>query len=124
VKDGRVTFAYRDRKRGDISTTKTIEADEFIRRFLLHVLPDGFFRIRHFGFLANRCKKDNIQRIRELKGVAQTGTDKTKKNTQELMLELTGKDITSCPCCKKGIMEVIAEITPLWKMGVQYMDSS
>lgn len=124
VQDGRVTFAYRDRKRGDIQRTKTLDADEFIRRFLLHVLPDGFMRIRHFGFLANRCKKQNIQRIRELKGVSETVTEKTKKNTQELMLQLTGIDITSCPCCKKGTMDVIAEITPLWKRGVQYMDSS
>ena len=88
------------------------------------MIPDGFMRIRHFGFLANRCKKDNIQRIRELKGVSETVTEKTKKTTQELMLELTGTDITKCPCCKKGTMEVIAEITPLWKMGVKYMDSS
>ena len=124
VKDGRVTFAYRDRKGGDIQRTKTLDAEEFTRRFLLHVLPDGFMRIRHFGFLANRCKKQNIQRIRELKGVSESGTEKTKKSTQELMLELTGTDISRYPCCKKGIMEVIAEITPLWKMGVKYMDSS
>jgi hypothetical protein len=124
VQDGRVTFAYRDRKHGDIQKTKTLKAEEFIRRFLLHVIPDGFMRIRHFGFLANRCKKDNIHRIRELKGVSETVTKKTKKTTQELMLQLTGTDITKCPCCKKGTMEVIAEIIPLWKMGVKYMDSS
>jgi len=124
IQDGKVTFAYRDRKLGDIQKTKTLDAEEFIRRFLLHVLPNGFMRIRHFGFLANRCKKQNIQRIRELKGVSETVTEKTKKNTQELMLELTGIDITLCPCCKKGTMEVIAEMTPLWEMGVKYMDSS
>ena len=124
VQDGEVTFAYRDRKHGDVQKTQTLKAEEFIRRFLLHVLPDRFIRIRHFGFLANRCKKDDIQRIRELKGVSETLTEKTKKNTEELMLELTGTDISKCPCCKKGTMEVIAEITPLWKMGVKYMDSS
>ncbi|MCK5503647.1 MAG: IS91 family transposase [Thermodesulfovibrionia bacterium] len=124
VQDGRVTFTYKDRKRGNVQRTKTLYADEFIRRFLLHVLPDRFMRIRHFGFLANRCKKDNIHRIRELKGVSETVTEKTKKSTQELMLELTGTDITLCPCCKKGTMAVIAEIIPLWKMGVKYMDSS
>ncbi len=124
VKDGRITFAYRDRKRDDIHRTKTLDADEFIRRFLLHVLPNGFMRIRHFGVFANRCKKQNIQRIRELNGVSETVTEKTKKTTQELMLELTGTDVAMCPCCKKGIMEVIAEIIPLWKMGLKYMDSS
>ena len=101
VQDGKVAFTYRDRKCGDIQKTKTLDAEEFIRRFLLHVLPKGFMRIRHFGFLANRCKKQNIQQIRELKGVAETVTEKTKKTTQELMLELTGTDIAMCPCCKK-----------------------
>jgi hypothetical protein len=124
VRDGRVAFTYRDRKSGDIHRTKELDADEFTRRFLLHVLPEGFMRIRHFGFLANRCKRENIRRIRELKGVSQSVTKKTKKNTQELMLELTGTDIAMCPCCKKGTMQVIAEITPLWKMGLKYMDSS
>ena len=81
-------------------------------------------RIRHFGFFANRCKKQNIQRIRELQGFSETVREKTKKNREELMIELTGIDIAMCPCCKKGTMEVIAEITPLWKMGVKYMDSS
>ncbi len=124
VKDGKVIFAYKDRKKGDIQRTMTLDAEEFIRRFLLHVLPKGFMRIRHFGFLANRCKKQNIKQIRELKGVSETVTEKTKKTTQEVMFELTGTDITICPSCKKGTMEVIAEITPLWKMGIKYMDSS
>jgi hypothetical protein len=100
VQDGSVTFAYRDRKHGDVQKTKTLKAEEFIRRFLLHVLPDGFMRIRYFGFLANRCKKDNIRRIRELNGISEIVTEEIKKNTQELMLELTGKDIAMCPCCK------------------------
>jgi hypothetical protein len=124
VQNGRVTFTYRDRKRGDVQKIKTLGSEEFIRRFLLHVIPDGFMRIRHFGFIANRCKKDNLHRIRELKGVSETVVEKTKKSTEELMLELTGTDITKCPCCKKGTMTVIAEITPLWKMGPGYMDSS
>ncbi len=124
VDNDKITFAYRDRKHGDEVKTMSLKAEKFIRRFLLHVLPDGFMRIRHFGALANRCKKQNIQRIRELNGVSETLTDKSKKNTQELMLELTGIDIAICPCCKNGTMKVIAEITPLWKMGINYMDSS
>jgi hypothetical protein len=124
VRDGSVTFIYRDRRSGDVSKAMTLKAAEFIRRFLLHVLPEGFVRIRHFGALANRCKKENIQHIRELVGMSEVIPEKTKKNTQDLMLELTGTDITICPCCKKGTMTVIAEITPLWKIGLQYMDSS
>ena len=56
VKDNRVVFLYRDRKDSSRQKTMTLDAGEFIRRFLLHVLPCGLMRIRHFGFLANRCK--------------------------------------------------------------------
>jgi len=124
VDNGKVTFTYRDRRHGDTVKTMTIGAEEFIRRFLLHVLPNGFMRIRHFGFLANRCKKDNIQRIRELNSISESIPEKTKKNTQELMLELTGMDVSMCPCCKKGLMVAVAEINPRWKAIPQYMDSS
>ena len=51
VENGEVTLSYRDRRDGDRKKTMTLDAQEFIRRFLLHVLPDGFMRIRHFGFL-------------------------------------------------------------------------
>ena len=102
----------------------TLKAQEFIRRFLLHVLPNGFVRIRHFGFLANRYKKENIQHCREIIGVPQEIPETTEKNTQERMLELTGIDITSCPCCKTGSMIVIEEIPKQWKGVPQYMDTS
>ena len=68
VEDRRVAFSYLDRKQNNKGKsqgearrkTMILDADEFIRRFLLHVLPDGFMRIRHFGFLANRSKKKNL----------------------------------------------------------------
>jgi len=124
VGNGEVTFAYRDRRQGDVPKRMTLNAGEFIRRFLLHVLPEGFVRIRHFGFLANRCKKENIQHIRKLTDASERVAEKTEKNTHELMLELTGIDTTICPCCKNGTMKVISLITPLWKSIPQYMDSS
>jgi len=102
----------------------TLQAQEFIRRFLLHVLPDGFVRIRHFGFLANRYKKENIQHCRELIGHSEQIPETTEKNYQQRMLELTGIDITLCPCCKKGSMIVIEKIPEQWKAIPQYMDSS
>lgn len=68
LQNGKVTFTYRDRKDKDKKKTEEIPAEEFIRRFLLHVLPSGFMRIRSFGFLANRSKKENIARCRELLG--------------------------------------------------------
>src|SRR5712671_5240611 len=54
--NGKITFSYRDRKNHDRKKTMTLDAHEFIRRFLLHVIPKGFVRVRHFGFLANRSK--------------------------------------------------------------------
>lgn len=124
VENSMVTFTYRDRKNADVRKTMTLKAEEFIRRFLLHVLPQGFVRIRHFGFLANRYKKENIQKCRELIDDSQQSRECPDKTTQELMLELTGIDITVCPCCKEGTMRVIEVLSPLWKLNPHYMDSS
>ena len=137
VANGMVTFTYRDRKNADVRKTMILKAEEFIRRFLLHVLPQGFVRIRHFGFLANRYKKVNIQKCRELIDNLPAGRHGSQhppkcpeKTTclpvgtaQELMLELTGVDINICPCCKKGALRIIREILPLWKLK-PYVDSS
>jgi len=60
-KNGKVTFQYRDRKDDDTLKPMTIQADEFIRRFLLHVIPNGFMRIRYFGFLSKPFKKEGPQ---------------------------------------------------------------
>jgi len=110
AKDGEVTFTYRDRKDKDRLKTKTLDAQEFIRRFLLHVLPDGFMRIRHFGFLANRAKKQNLSRCRELLGLNPALPEVPKKSPQDLMVELTGVDLSRCPACKKGTMVIVAEL--------------
>ncbi len=109
LENGKVSFAYRDRKSDSIKVM-TIEAVEFIRRFLLHVLPEGFMRIRHFGIFANRCKKENIMTCRKLMGLPLELPEVFERTVQEMMLELTGKDITLCPVCKKGKMEIIGEI--------------
>src|SRR6266568_5792241 len=66
----RVTFSYRDRKHGDCARTMTLQADEFIRRFLLHVLPNGFMRIRHFGFMANYQRAASLDLCRQLLDMA------------------------------------------------------
>jgi len=107
VKDGHVTFCYKDRKNGNSKKETTILGEEFIRRFLLHVLPEGYMRIRYFGFLGSRYKKENMSLIRKLLNLPPEPAKPTeKKKTEELILELTGKDITKCPKCKIGIMVV------------------
>ncbi len=66
IENGKVTFTYRDRKRNDEVKNMTLDADEFIRRFLLHVLPNGFMKIRYFGFLANTNKNKCLPILRKL----------------------------------------------------------
>jgi predicted Zn-ribbon and HTH transcriptional regulator len=124
IKNSNVTFTYRDRRSNNTLKSMTLQAQEFIRRFLLHVLPDGFVRIRHFGFLANRYKKDNIQHCREIIGCSEQLPETADKTYHERMLDLTGIDITLCPCCKKGSMVIIEEVPEQWKRKPQCMDTS
>ena len=77
---------------------------EFIRRFLLHVLPHRFMKIRYYGFLANTNKRKAILLIRRLIGVVMEVIVFVKETIQEKMLRLTGRDILLCPHCKKGHM--------------------
>jgi hypothetical protein len=109
VTEGRVTFAYRDRQDSDQLKSMTLEAEEFIRRFLLHVLPRGFMRIRHFGFLANRAKKQTLSRCRQLLGLPLDGPQTPPKSTPQLLFELTGIDLSRCPSCQRGNLVVIEQ---------------
>jgi len=108
LKDGMVTFTAKDRKKKRTETI-TISAVEFIRRFLLHSLPRGFVRIRHYGFLANRNRNEYLNTIRDLMGVS-APPEKEVASLEEMMLQLTGTDITTCPCCNKGKMHFFTEI--------------
>ena len=113
MEDGKVTFTWKDRSDDDKTKLMTLEADEFIRRFLLHVLPKGFRKIRYFGFLSPRYKKENIRIIRELIGKnGDAFIPPIKETTQEMMLRLTGKDINCCPVCGKGRMIKVIGIEP------------
>jgi len=112
IDNGKVLLSYRDRKDGDRKKTMVLEAQEFIRRFLLHVLPDGFMRIRHFGFLANRTKKHSLPQCRKLLGLNPALPDVPKQSAHALLLELTGIDLSRCPSCKQGTMIVVGELPP------------
>jgi hypothetical protein len=105
-----VSFRYRDRRDGDTVKTTVIPAHEFIRRFLLHTLPDGFMRIRHFGFLSSRRKKDDLPRCRKLLGLPEEMPRPVARSTLELLMELTGIDPTKCPRCETGRMVRVAEL--------------
>jgi hypothetical protein len=123
VQNGQVTLSYRDRKDGDKKKTVSLEAHEFIRRFLLHVLPDGFMRIRHFGFLANRAKKHALPQCRKLLKLDAALPEIPKKSAHDLLLELTGIDLNRCPSCHQGTMIVVAELPPISRSPSQW-DSS
>ena len=112
IQDNTVTFTYKDRKDEGKIKPATISADEFIRRFLLHVLPDNFVRIRYFGFLANRYRKENLTLCRKILGVQQPPLEPTPKPIEQLMLELCGIDINLCPLCGKGTMKMVEIILP------------
>ncbi len=90
LKDGKVTFAYKNRETKKMQTT-TVEAVEFIRRFLLHVLPKGFMRIRHYGFLANRCKRENLSKCRRLLDVSSEVCEAAEKSIQLFIQRATKK---------------------------------
>ena len=110
VYNDQVTLSYRDRKDGDRKKTITLDAHEFIRRFLLHVLPEGFMRIRHFGFLANRAKKHALPQCRKLLGLNPALPEIPQRSALELMRELIGVDLSRCPCCQEGTMIVVGEL--------------
>jgi hypothetical protein len=102
VRDGQVRFTYRDRRQGDVVRTMTLEACEFMRRFLLHVLPHGFVRIRHIGFLANRCKARALEQCRQLLGQPPDTSESCAKSVAQWMQQWTGLDLTRCPNCGEG----------------------
>jgi len=112
VENGEVTLSYRDRKDGDRKKTITLEAHEFIRRFLLHVLPDGFMRIRHFGFLANRSKKQTLAQCRKLLDLDPALPQRPDQSAKDLLLKITGVDLSRCPCCHEGTMIVVGDLPP------------
>ncbi len=91
-----------------------LKTEEFIRRFLLHVLPARFVRIRHFGLLANRNRKDNISLCRKILGGDKTvAKEKVRPETwQEQLLRICGIDVLACPVCQKGKMSRIALLLP------------
>jgi len=110
IEEGRVTFNYRDR--GDENKVKELEvkAEEFIRRYLLHILPNGFMKIRYFGFLAHTNKRTCIPLLRRLINPDATFPEKMIETVQEMMLRLANIDICLCPACGKGKMVCVEEL--------------
>lgn len=113
--DGQVTFRYRDRQHGNRRRCLTLSASEFVRRFLLHVLPRRFVRIRHSGILANGIRSARLVRARRLLDVPAGPEPQAEKaeSWQDLYRRLTGRDPTRCPRCAKGKLVLVAEFAPV-----------
>jgi hypothetical protein len=108
IDDGKVQFRWKDYRNGHRQKTMTLGADEFIRRFLLHVLPDGFQRIRYFGFLANRYRAEKLALCRQLMQMSPpTATRKVGMDYRDRYEVLTGVSLKTCPLCRCGTMVVI-----------------
>jgi hypothetical protein len=108
-RDGHVQFRWKDYADHDRVKVMTLEADEFLRRFLLHVVPRGFMRIRHFGLLANRTRRDRVTRCRALLG-APPAEDGPPEAVAVLLQRVTGVDLARCVVCGEGRMQITATV--------------
>ncbi len=126
LEDGKVSFRWKDYAKGNQCRTMTLDAVEFIRRFLLHSLPKGFQRIRHYGFLANRARHEKLPLCRALLSSALEDTmphDDTAVQQTITALSETATTDESCPACSKGPMIVVA-IIERTHPGPQSFDTS
>jgi Putative transposase len=115
IQDAGVTFRYRDNTRGQ--QVMTLDGVEFLRRFLLHVLPTGFVRIRYFGLFANRHRTSNLARCRQL--LAAATAEPTPPTTNVLATPAPAKDEPyPCPVCSTGRLVRVGTITPESELGL------
>jgi len=115
IEEGQVRFRYKDYRDHDRQKTMTLEAAEFIRRFLLHVLPGGFHRIRHYGFLGTRVRVVKLALCRQLLGLVSTPTlgvpsSTPRRDYRDVYEALTGRSLRVCPVCQHGQMVRVATL--------------
>lgn len=115
MSDGHVTFQWRDYRRGSAVKQMTLDASEFIRRFLLHVLPERLCKIRYYGILSNRNRRKMLLRCKTLLSIPVTEEVETggSKHWEDLLLELTGVDVRICPQCHVGHMVLQRRLEPI-----------
>jgi hypothetical protein len=104
--DGRVSFLWKDYRHHDKRKVMTLDVDEFIRRFLLHVLPDGFHRIRHYGYLANGGRVAKLAHCRRLLAAPAPAPPVAAADYRERYQQLTGRSLDLCPCCGGRMVQI------------------
>ncbi len=102
--DGKISFRWRDYRDQDKEKMMTLDASEFLRRFLLHILPDGLCKIRYYGFLCNRKRTESLDKCRTLLDAPMPEVKPEAVTWQEMLLTLTGIDVLKCPRCHTGKM--------------------
>ena len=112
LENDEVSFRWRDYADNNKTKIMPLKADEFIRRFLLHVLPDRFVKIRHYGLLGNRCRREKLAVCRRFLACTPKEDNKIKETWQEVLLRFSGIDITKCPVCKEGKMRTTQTLLP------------
>jgi hypothetical protein len=110
IEDRQVQFQWRDYRDNHQQKIMTLSAEEFIRRFLLHVLPNGFHRIRYYGFLGNRYRKEKLEHCRQLLNMTRPAQDSSQpsEDYRDRYEKLTGHSLQKCPVCHHGRMITIA----------------
>jgi Putative transposase len=112
LSEGEVTFRWKDYADGNAVKEMTLDVREFTRRFLLHILPRGFVRIRHYGFLANRCRSERLDCCRKLlaHSVNQAASFEPANITQDQCETDTESEL--CPVCQEGRMKILKMLKP------------
>lgn len=112
--EGQVSFRYRDRRHGNKACLLTVAGSEFARRFLLHVLPKRFVRLRHYGLFANAHRSARIAEVRLRLGapLAAQPLKAPAESWQELYRRITGREPDRCPACARGTLRIVATFAP------------
>jgi hypothetical protein len=128
IENDQVRFQWKDYRNGDQSKVMTLPSEEFIRRFLLHVLPDGFQRIRYYGFLANRNRQEKLAQCRRLLRmqvpIPQSTESQPDTGYRDRYEELTGCSLRQCPQCRQGRMLIVQILPRLVRTSPIVIDSS
>ena len=117
INNDSVLFKWKDYTDGNKNKVMSLHAHEFIRRFLLHVLPKRFVKIRHYGLFCNRNRKEFMTIIRKLFQISYKSHCRSIESWKALYLKLTGDDIDCCPICNKGKMILVKELIPKFCRG-------